>query len=51
MMECPPEPNVIIPVQIGNVESVKAAFGIAEVICEVLTRASRLIKPIMAGIG
>jgi hypothetical protein len=48
MMECPPEPNVIIPLKIGEVDSVKTAFGIAEIVCEVLTRASRLIKLIMA---
>jgi len=48
MMECPPEPNVIIPLKIGDVEAVKAAFGIAEVVCEVLAQASRLIKLIMS---
>lgn len=51
MMECPPEPNVIIPLNIANVESVKMAFGIAEVVCDVLTRASRLIKLIMANVN
>ncbi len=51
MMECPPEPNVIIPLTITEVHSVKTAFGIAEVVCEVLTRASRLIKLIMANVN
>jgi hypothetical protein len=50
MMECPPEPNIIIPLKIGDVEGVKAAFGVAEVVCDVLTRASRLIKLIMADV-
>jgi hypothetical protein len=51
MMECPPEPNVIIPLRMGDVEAVKSAFGIAEVVCDVLARASRLIKLIMANVG
>jgi hypothetical protein len=51
MMECPPEPNIIIPLKIGKVEGVKAAFGIAEVVCDVLGRASGLIKLIMANVG
>lgn len=51
MMECTPEPNVIILLKIGNVEGVKAAFGMAEVVCEVLAQASRLIKLIMANVG
>jgi len=51
MMECPPEPNVIIPLKIAEVDSVKTAFGIAEVVCDVLTRASRLIKLIMANVN
>ena len=51
MMECPPEPNVIIPLKIGEVNSVKTAFGIAEVVCDTLTRASRLIKLIMANVN
>jgi hypothetical protein len=51
MMECPPEPNVIIPLNITEVDSVKTAFGIAEVVCDVLTLASRLIKLIMANVN
>ena len=51
MMECPPEPNVIIPLKIAEVDSVKTAFRIAEVVCEVLTRASRLTKLIMANVN
>ena len=51
MMECPPEPNAIIPLQVGSAESVKTAFAIAEVICDVLRQASRLIKLMMAGVG
>lgn len=51
MMECPPEPNVIIPLNIADVESVKMAFVVAEVVCDVLTRASRLIKLIMANVN
>lgn len=50
MMECPPEPNVIIPLTIGKVESVTSAFGIAEIIGDVLAKATRLIKLVMAGI-
>ena len=51
MMECPPEPNVIIPLKIGEVDSVKTAFGIAEVVCDTLARASRLIKLIMTNVN
>jgi len=51
MMECPPEPNVIIPLKIGDVTAVKTAFEIAEIVCDVLARASRLIKLIMAAVG
>lgn len=51
MMECPPEPNVIIPLKIAEVDSVKTAFRIAEVVCDVLTRASRLTKLIMANVN
>ncbi|HLG96674.1 MAG TPA: hypothetical protein VKX49_10230 [Bryobacteraceae bacterium] len=51
MMECPPEPNVIIPLKIADVDGVKTAFGIAEVVCDVLTQASRLIKLIMANVN
>jgi len=51
MMECPPEPNVIIPFKITETDSVRTAFGIAAVVCDVLTRASRLIKLIMANVN
>jgi hypothetical protein len=51
MMECPPEPNVIVPLEIADVEAVKTAFGTAAVVCDVLACASRVIKRIMANIG
>ncbi len=51
MMECPPEPSVIIPLNTADVDGVKTAFGIAEVVCDVLTQASRLIKLIMANVN
>ena len=50
MMECQPEPNIILPLTIGDVRSVKHAFAVAEVICDVLVRAARLMKLLMADV-
>jgi hypothetical protein len=50
MMECQPEPNLILPLAIGDVGSVRRAFDVAEVVCEVLVRAARLLKLIMADV-
>ena len=50
MMECQPEPNIILPLAIGDVRSVKHAFAVAEVICDVLVRAAGLMKLLMADV-
>ena len=50
MMECQPEPNIILPLTIGDVRSVKHSFAVAEVICDVLLRAARLMKLLMADV-
>ena len=47
MLECVPEPNVILPFRPGDVGSVRGAFRLLEVVCGVLRRSSRLIKLMM----
>jgi hypothetical protein len=44
MLECEPEPNVIISFQVNKRESVCAAFRILGTLCETLAAAARLIK-------
>jgi hypothetical protein len=43
MLECAPEPNLILPFQPHDRESVQQAFKTLEVVCQVLQTASRLI--------
>jgi hypothetical protein len=43
MMECPPEPNVILPLDATNPAAVRAAFNRLGIICAVLAGASRLM--------
>ena len=47
MLECPPEPNVILPFSAENAESVCEAFRLLSVVCEVLRQAARLITMMM----
>lgn len=47
MLECTPEPNLILPFRIADIESVGSAFRTLAVICDTLTKASRLISRIM----
>jgi hypothetical protein len=48
MMECQPEPNIILPLKLGNLESVGRALATAGVACNVLRRAANLIKIVMS---
>ena len=43
MMECPPEPNVILPLDATDPAAVRATFDTLGTICEVLAGASRLM--------
>jgi hypothetical protein len=43
MMECTPEPNLIIPLNAFDHDSVQAAFTTVAVVCETLEAACRLI--------
>jgi hypothetical protein len=47
MLECAPEPNLIVPFLSGDMESVRAAFQTLEVACNVFREGVRLIKLIM----
>jgi hypothetical protein len=47
MMECVPEPNVILPFRPEDVESVREAFRLLGVVCSVLRQSARLIKLMM----
>ena len=47
MLECPPEPNLIVPFLSGDIESVRAAFQTLEVACSVFREGVRLIKLMM----
>lgn len=47
MLECPPEPNLIVPFLPGDVESVRAAFQTLDVACNVFREGVRLIKLMM----
>jgi hypothetical protein len=47
MLECAPEPNLIVPLQSGDAESVRAAFQTLEVACNVFQQGVHLIKLMM----
>ena len=47
MLECAPEPNLIVPFLSGDIESVRAAFQTLEVACSVFREGVRLIKLMM----
>ena len=47
MLECPPEPNLIVPFLSGDIESVRAAFQTLEVAFNVFREGVRLIKLVM----
>ncbi|HZV04395.1 MAG TPA: hypothetical protein VE999_04825 [Gemmataceae bacterium] len=47
MLECPPEPNVILPFRADDAKSVCDAFELLAVICGVLQQAARLITLMM----
>ena len=47
MLECPPEPNVILPFQAEDADSVREAFRLLGVICGVLRQGARLITLMM----
>lgn len=47
MMECVPEPNVILPFRPEDVESVREAFRLLGVVCSVLRQSARLINLMM----
>jgi len=47
MLECSPEPNLIVPLQSDDAESVRAAFQTLEVAFSVFQQGARLIKLMM----
>lgn len=47
MLECPPEPSVILPFSLENAESVLEAFRLLGVMCDVLRGGARLITLMM----
>lgn len=47
MLECAPEPNLIVPLQSGDAKSVRAAFQTLEVACNVFQQGVHLIKLMM----
>jgi hypothetical protein len=47
MLECPPEPNVILPFRLEDTASLREAFRLLSVICDVLRRGARLITAMM----
>ncbi len=47
MLECAPEPNLIVPLQSGDAESVRAAFQTLEVACNVFRQGAHLIRLMM----
>jgi hypothetical protein len=47
MLECPPEPNVILPFRLTDSKSVGEAFRLLGVICDMLRQGSRLITAMM----
>jgi hypothetical protein len=47
MLECPPEPNVILPFRVADAKSVREAFRLLAVICSVLRQGAHLITLMM----
>jgi hypothetical protein len=47
MLECPPEPNVILPFRVEDSKSVREAFRLLAVICNILGQGARLITLMM----
>jgi hypothetical protein len=47
MLECAPEPNLIVPLQSDDAASVRAAFQTLEVAFSVFQQGARLIKVMM----
>jgi hypothetical protein len=47
MLECAPEPNLIVPLQSDDAESVRTAFQTLEVACSVFRQGAHLIKLMM----
>jgi hypothetical protein len=47
MLECAPEPNLIVPFLSGDIESVRTAFQTLDVACSVFREGVRLIKLMM----
>ncbi len=47
MLECAPEPNLIVPFLSDDIESVRAAFQTLEVAFSVFQQGARLIKLMM----
>jgi len=47
MLECPPEPNVILPFRAGDADSVREAFRLLAVVCGVLRHGASLIALMM----
>jgi hypothetical protein len=47
MLECPQEPNVILPFRLEDTASVREAFRLLRVICDVLRQGARLITAMM----
>ena len=47
MLECPPEPNVILPLRVADADSVGEAFRLLGVICGTLRQGARLMTTMM----
>ncbi len=47
MLECPPEPNVILPFRVADADSVGEAFRLLGVICGTLGQGARLMTTMM----
>lgn len=47
MLECPPEPNIIIPFRPNDEKTVREALWLLGVVCDVLRQAARLIALMM----
>jgi len=46
MLECPPEPNIIIPFRANDEKSLREALRLLGVVCAVLRQAARLIAQV-----
>jgi hypothetical protein len=44
MMEVPPEPNLVIPVDASNPADIRRGFGILATLCDTLSAAGELIR-------